>query len=418
MSSVIKVEGLGKSYFISHRQGEGYATLRERLGRRCSRDRAATSTEMFWALHDVNFEIAQGEKVGVVGRNGAGKSTLLKILSRITPPTLGRVTLNGRVASLLEVGTGFHPELTGRENIFLNGAILGMRRREIRTRFDQIVEFAEIERFLDTPVKRYSSGMYTRLAFAVAAHLDSDILLLDEVLAVGDALFQKKCLSRIDDLKSAGRTVLLVSHNMASIQSVCERAILLEQGGVVMDATVDQTVERYLKGISEAGGGDLSVAHAPRGEELGHQLRIVECALLDGSGEVVDKLRFGEPFAIRMKIRGSRHLVQTTLLVGIDSVRSTERITTLSADYDQLAGDPSGNEVEVTVRVEDFRLRPGLYSIVLGVRRGRVGLDQVPMARVFEVLPLTASGAGLPAAIWGMVDVEGTWRLDDVAGRR
>src|SRR5579862_2610223 len=219
--SIIKVEGIGKKYRIRHKQPERYSALRDVIADkvlnafRPTRIKALATVEDFWALKDVSFEVKRGEVLGIIGHNGAGKSTLLKILSRITKPTIGQVQLRGRVGSLLEVGTGFHPELTGRENIFLNGAILGMRRQEILKKFDQIVEFAEIEQFLDTPVKRYSSGMYVRLAFAVAAHLEPEILIVDEVLAVGDAEFQKKCLGKMDEVsRCAGRTVLVVSHNM------------------------------------------------------------------------------------------------------------------------------------------------------------------------------------------------------------
>src|SRR5712672_2946617 len=232
MTTAISVENLGKKYIISHQVREPYTALRDviahkarQLVSRRGAMEADPSREQFWALKDVSFEIEQGDRVGIIGRNGAGKSTLLKILSRITDPTTGRIAITGRVASLLEVGTGFHPELTGRENIFLNGAILGMRRAEIRSKFDEIVAFAEIERFLDTPVKRYSSGMYVRLAFAVAAHLEPEILIVDEVLAVGDAAFQKKCLGKMSDVAREGRTVLFVSHNMAAINQLCETAV-------------------------------------------------------------------------------------------------------------------------------------------------------------------------------------------------
>ncbi|OQY11694.1 MAG: ABC transporter ATP-binding protein, partial [Desulfobacteraceae bacterium 4572_187] len=232
---IIKAENLGKKYTIGHKTDSGnYVALRDVLMRNAQNLWAKTkdiarrkpvvignTTEEFWALKDLNFEIRKGEAIGIIGRNGAGKSTLLKVLSRITEPSAGRVTLKGRVASLLEVGTGFHPELTGRENIFLNGAILGMKRYEIKAKFDEIVAFAEVERFLDTPVKRYSSGMYVRLAFAVAAHLEPEILLVDEVLAVGDMAFQKKCLGKMGDVAKEGRTILFVSHNLATIQSLC-----------------------------------------------------------------------------------------------------------------------------------------------------------------------------------------------------
>src|SRR5690242_6302520 len=259
---VIRAEGLGKKYLIGHAaEPERYAALRDTLARGAgnmwrrmgdiARGRALLSGEKieeFWALRDVSFEVRRGEVLGIIGRNGAGKSTLLKILSRITEPSEGRVTIDGRVASLLEVGTGFHPELTGRENIFLNGAILGMTRAEIRRRFDEIVAFAEVERFLDTPVKRYSSGMYVRLAFAVAAHLQPEILVVDEVLAVGDAAFQKKCLGKMQDVATGGRTVLFVSHNMAAIARLCRRALLLQQGSVVADGPVQRVVSSYTGG--------------------------------------------------------------------------------------------------------------------------------------------------------------------------
>ena len=260
---VISAEGLGKKYLIGHEARPGrYTALRDviALGARTfvrkARDLASGRSviegdelEEFWALRDVNFEIGRGEVVGIIGRNGAGKSTLLKVLSRITEPTTGRVRVTGRVASLLEVGTGFHAELTGRENIFLNGAILGMRRAEIRAKFDEIVAFAEIDRYLDTPVKRYSSGMYVRLAFAVAAHLEPDILVVDEVLAVGDAEFRKKCMGKMQSVsKSEGRTILFVSHDMSAIQGLCTRALLIKEGHVSLDATPSSCVSAYLGG--------------------------------------------------------------------------------------------------------------------------------------------------------------------------
>ncbi len=254
---IIEVDGLGKRYHLGRGSGGGvgrYRTLRESLNEgarrmltRRNRNGTESEEESFWALKDVSFRVAAGEVVGIIGRNGAGKSTLLKILSRITEPTEGRVTLRGRVASLLEVGTGFHPELTGRENIYLNGAILGMGRQEIRAKFEEIVAFAEVERFLDTPVKRYSSGMYVRLAFAVAAHLEPEILIVDEVLAVGDAEFQKKCLGKMQDVaKGEGRTVLFVSHNMGAITQLCTMALLLKQGKIIHTGNVADVARQYL----------------------------------------------------------------------------------------------------------------------------------------------------------------------------
>jgi len=256
--TVIRVENLGKKYIIGHQQQERYTALRDvlangakSLGRQLltpfGKRTHNPGVEEFWALKDVSFEVKQGDRIGIIGRNGAGKSTLLKILSRITEPTTGRITIKGRVASLLEVGTGFHPELTGRENIYLNGAILGMSRTEIKKKFDEIVTFAEVEKFLDTPVKRYSSGMYVRLAFAVAAHLDPEILVVDEVLAVGDVGFQKKCLGKMGEVsEKEGRTVLFVSHNLTAIRTLCQRAILLQQGILIADESANEAVSKYL----------------------------------------------------------------------------------------------------------------------------------------------------------------------------
>jgi lipopolysaccharide transport system ATP-binding protein len=284
---VIRVEGLGKTYNLHHDQSERYMALRDvvacqtkELGRRLlnpftlsgqlrgsQRQASQSQDEEFWALKDVNFEICRGERVGIIGRNGAGKSTLLKILSRITEPTAGRVEIRGRVASLLEVGTGFHPELTGRENIYLNGAILGMTRWEIRSKFDEIVDFAEVERFLDTPVKRYSSGMYVRLAFAVAAHLEPEILVVDEVLAVGDSSFQKKCLGKMEDVaERQGRTVLFVSHNLEAIRRFCQKCIYLRNGLLESFTEADRSIHDYLcseeSGNKEKNPRPLSVGFA------------------------------------------------------------------------------------------------------------------------------------------------------------
>ncbi len=278
--TIISVENVGKRYTLRHKgKGERYTTLRDVIARQAaapfkaigekmrvrsglngSNSNGSTyspsngSVENFWALKDVSFEVKQGDVIGIIGRNGAGKSTLLKILSRITEPTEGRIRIKGRVASLLEVGTGFHPELTGRENVYLNGAILGMSRAEIMAKFDEIVAFAEVEKFLDTPVKRYSSGMYVRLAFAIAAHLEPEILIVDEVLAVGDVEFQKRCLGKMHDVATGGRTVLFVSHNMAAIRNLCQRAMLLRQGRLAILADVDECIAAYESSMSGLAG--------------------------------------------------------------------------------------------------------------------------------------------------------------------
>ncbi len=258
MNPIIRVQNLGKKYQIGSREaayGTARETLMAALRSPIRKLRGADSRgETIWALRDLNFEVKPGEVVGIIGRNGAGKSTLLKILSRVAEPTTGHVELYGRVGSLLEVGTGFHPELTGRENIFLNGSILGMARSEIQAKFDQIVSFAEIEKFIDTPVKRYSSGMYVRLAFAVAAHLEPEILIVDEVLAVGDTAFQKKCLGKVGDIAREGRTVIFVSHNMSAVQRLCTRGVLLEEGRIQKDGSISETISHYLRtGLEQQG---------------------------------------------------------------------------------------------------------------------------------------------------------------------
>lgn len=273
MSAIIEVKNLSKKYQISHRQG-GYVALRDVLtsvlkhplaffGSKAKAAIGRGGKEEFWALKDINFEVQQGEVVGIIGHNGAGKSTLLKILSKITPPTTGEIRLRGRVGSLLEVGTGFHPELTGRENIFMNGAILGMLRSEIIRKFDAIVEFAGIEQFIDTPVKFYSSGMYVRLAFSVAAHMEPDILIIDEVLAVGDAEFQRKCLGKMEEVtRKDGRTILFVSHNLAAVKKLCSRCIVLDKGGVVFVGETEQALAEYTSrqsaGTLKANQGDYN----------------------------------------------------------------------------------------------------------------------------------------------------------------
>src|SRR4249919_1775753 len=273
--TVIKVEGLGKKYIIGHQAKGGYKTFRDQIGdnfktvfsktkKMLSGQMVVEGDEMeeFWALKDVSFEVKQGETLGIIGRNGAGKSTLLKILSRITEPTSGRVEMRGRIRSLLEVGTGFHPELTGRENIFMNGSILGMSKREIDRKFDEIVAFAEIDKFIDTPVKHYSSGMYVRLAFAVAAHLEPEILLVDEVLAVGDINFQKKCIGKMGDVARAGRTVILVSHQLNQIRRLCHRALWIDDGGLRLDGHTHEVVSAYESAMARGDSNGRSQTRA------------------------------------------------------------------------------------------------------------------------------------------------------------
>jgi homopolymeric O-antigen transport system ATP-binding protein len=321
MSLAIKAQGLSKRYRIGELQA-AYGTLRESMTHAAKRmvgREHRPHEEEIWALDDVSFDVREGEALGVIGRNGAGKSTLLKVLTRITTPTKGRAEIRGRVGSLLEVGTGFHPELTGRENIYLNGSILGMKRRELTRKLPDIIEFSGIDRFIDTPVKRYSSGMYVRLAFAVAAHLEPEVMLVDEVLAVGDAEFQKRCLGRMEDLNDAGRTVLFVSHNLSAISQLCDRALLLDNGRVVRDGPSAELVAFYLQTV---GGTESARTWADLDSAPGNDLvRMTSARVVDENGVVLDSadvrhpvgieieftvLRYGEPIFPKIKVFDAR----------------------------------------------------------------------------------------------------------------
>jgi lipopolysaccharide transport system ATP-binding protein len=305
---VIRTENLGKQYRIGALQ-EGYKTLRDTLvntakmpvrwARRAIRREPVPAAQMIWALKNINFDVRQGEVLGIIGRNGAGKSTLLKVLSRITEPTTGRVQVSGRVGSLLEVGTGFHPELTGRENVYLNGAILGMRNAEIEQRFDEIVAFSEIEKFIDTPVKHYSSGMFLRLAFAVAAHLNPEVLLVDEVLAVGDDRFQKKCMGKMESVGKEGRTVLFVSHNMNAIHRLCPRVILLEEGGIAADGDTPEVISQYLN--ADRSAADCKEWDSPDQAPGDAAARLKRVRLLDRSGKPRTTFEIREPVQIEVE---------------------------------------------------------------------------------------------------------------------
>ena len=317
---VIRAEGLGKKYLLRHEQErERYVALRDVLARgarslwRRTADlarrvppAAGGAVEEFWALRDIDFEVRRGEVLGIIGRNGAGKSTLLKILSRIVEPSAGRVTIRGRVASLLEVGTGFHPELTGRENIFLNGAILGMTRAEIRRKFDAIVDFAEVEKFIDTPVKRYSSGMYVRLAFAVAAHLEPEIIVVDEVLAVGDAEFQRKCLGKMSEVAEGGRTVLFVSHNMGAIRALTHRCLLIDAGRVRADSSAPEAVELYLTHAARGIEGGVFVRGEPPASRPFHVRQVT--TRREPDSEPMNQFDCDQPFTIRVDYAATRRV--------------------------------------------------------------------------------------------------------------
>jgi lipopolysaccharide transport system ATP-binding protein len=313
----IHTEKLSKAYKIHHSAEKArYKTIQESILSLPKRVFASKDTsELFWALKDISFEIMQGERVGIIGRNGAGKSTLLKLLSKITEPTSGEAIILGRVASLLEVGTGFHPELSGRENIFMNGAILGMTRSEIKAKFDEIVAFAEVEKFIDTPVKRYSSGMYVRLAFAVAAHLEPEILLVDEVLAVGDSEFQKKCLGKMGEVTQSGRTILFVSHNMAAIQQLCNRGIVLHEGKVSFIGDTQAAVSYYAQNVKTYESADL----AGRKDRKGAQwLRFYRIAFLDSADNEISQVLSGQDLNLRFYYKSDRIINSATVNIAFN----------------------------------------------------------------------------------------------------
>jgi lipopolysaccharide transport system ATP-binding protein len=388
MTHACRVHQLGKRYRVSRGRPRGhinYRTLREDLIRlamapwRRFRERpVGDRDEDFWALRELNFEIQPGDVVGIIGRNGAGKSTLLKILSRITKPTTGEVELRGRVGSLLEVGTGFHPELTGRENIDLNGAILGMSRREIGRKFDQIVAFAEVERFLDMPVKRYSSGMYVRLAFAVAAHLEPEILIVDEVLAVGDLAFQRKCLGRMQEVGRTGSTVLFVSHNMPAVESLCTRAILLEGGRVVRDGCVSDVIDDYRR---------RTMALQPNGgAKFDGPGRVFQSVmLLDAGGNPTNFLPLGGAFHLRIGLETPERIEYPTVGIGIDDISDQRMLTVLTPRSGDIIRELNGR-CAVDCRIPQFPLAPGDYSVKLSVSSGAHELDAQERALYFTVM--------------------------------
>lgn len=389
----IKVENLGKSYTIGHNthEGESYTALRDVIVRdaknfiRTTRDMLqgksiiqGDEVEEFWALKDVSFEIKQGDRVGIIGRNGAGKSTLLKVLSRITEPTKGRVQINGRVASLLEVGTGFHPELTGRENIYLNGAILGMSRREIQKKFDEIIDFAEVEKFLDTPVKRYSSGMYVRLAFAVAAHLEPEILIVDEVLAVGDVQFQEKCLGKMKDVGADGRTLIFVSHNMAAISNLCELGILLDRGSLATIGNIQECIKHY-GGLNQnkiVDSVDLVSSRRPHANLLNSKARFLSAEFVTTSDGKFGCYAFGEEIELVICIKVIEKLRALEVGLSIFNENEVELITLLSSDL--IAPENIGPGIyNFRVMLPDLLLLPGIYSVGMGIRSslGNVQLE-------------------------------------------
>lgn len=367
MAVVIRVEGLGKRYALAH-QTKTYATLRDTLvdglKRLVGRGSAADASEEFWALKDIDFEIHAGAKVGIIGRNGAGKSTLLKILSRIVQPSTGRVRIRGRVASLLEVGTGFHPELSGRDNIYFNGVLLGMTRAEIRARFDEIVAFAEIEKFLDTPVKHYSSGMYVRLGFAVAAHIEPEIFIVDEVLAVGDAQFQKKCMGKMEEIGQEGRTVLFVSHSMSSVLQLTEQAVVLDRGRMAAFAPTQECVTAYLSLNGQR--------HEAR--DLDGRVPWLRVGYF-GYQAPPTPPRFNQPLRFQLRLELQRPLPEFLLTINLANTVGAHLVTACGMGGPLAAGSHS-----LELELSDHRLLSGTYFVRLVIWQEHILLlrkDQV-----------------------------------------
>jgi lipopolysaccharide transport system ATP-binding protein len=420
----IRVDGLAKQYRLGEMNGAfSYGSLRETIATAASgswrRLRGTTATggdaapTHIWALRDVSFSVAPGEVVGIIGRNGAGKSTLLKILSRITRPTEGQAEFRGRLGSLLEVGTGFHPELTGRDNIYLNGAILGMRRADIERRFDAIVAFSEIGRFLDTPVKRYSSGMYVRLAFAVAAHLEPDILVVDEVLAVGDSEFQKKCIGRMQTVVGEGRTVLFVSHNMAAVKSLCSRVILLEGGRVAADGNVDEIIDRYL-GTRRPNGDQGWVPDDVQRSGTGEG-RIRKVELTSAEGDVISQVYLGQRFRVEISVEMTSPM--PNLFAGVGA--STLDGTPVAYSYSNERGQPLWNLEPGWHRIVvdiDVTLLPRLYvlDVIIARSDGRQ-LDYIE--HVLEFTALSVAKNGRDVYPWpnarGFIRPDARWQAPD-----
>ncbi len=390
-NTVIQVENLAKKYVITHQEQGIYSyktirgamteaakSLKNVLNPNFKKDVEETREE-FWALKDVSFEIKQGDKVAIIGRNGAGKSTLLKVLSRITEPTRGSVRIKGRVASLLEVGTGFHPELTGRENIFLNGAILGMSKVEIKRKFDEIVEFSEIEKFLDTPVKRYSSGMYVRLAFAVAAHLEPEILIVDEVLAVGDASFQKKCLGKMGEVAEGGRTIIFVSHNMQAVRRLCSQAIYLERGISKKINNIEEAIQLY-SAQSSTSSFDINLDSVRRtNSEFGQKARLLRIRLAPGTS-----FSYGEPIQLIFTVQCFREVSDLAIGIGFDTVDGN-RVMTLDSDHDQPTLELPIGIHEVQFYIDRNPLHPNVYSVSMAIHSSTYPMDVVAGTLTWEV---------------------------------
>ncbi len=416
MTAAIVADSISKQYRLG--QMNHRALLREAFSNLLRNLRGPSAGETLWALRDVSFSIEQGEVVGIIGRNGAGKSTLLKILSRITYPTSGSMSVRGRLASLLEVGTGFHEELSGRENIYLNGSILGMRKREIDQRLDSIVEFADVERFLDTPVKRYSSGMRLRLGFAVAAHLDPDVLLVDEVLAVGDAGFQKKCLGAMSSLHAGGRTVLFVSHNLTAVENLCTRAIWIDGGKVREDGDARRVIQSYLATFSEASCFQTDLTGITQRKGSG-EARFTRMEFLDDVGQPVDCIRSGMNVTLRLHFQVNARLVEPHFGVEIYTNTGTmvTSLNTWTTGYNIEQLDAGSGYVDV--QVDGLNLNPDRYHVSLWLASvGPKYYDHLELALTLDVEPADVHHAGRSMAkYFGIVFLPCRWQGGDGLSR-
>jgi lipopolysaccharide transport system ATP-binding protein len=379
----LSLRGVGKSYNVAGRQS---TTLAEQVADWVGRARTSSEASRFWALRDVTCEIGKGEIVGLVGRNGAGKSTLLKVITGVTAPSTGDIDIYGRIGSLLEVGTGFHPELTGRENVFLNGAFIGMRRAEIRQRFDEIVEFSGVESFLDLPIKRYSSGMAVRLAFAVAAHLDADILLVDEVLAVGDQAFQDKCLGKMREVRQReGRTVLFVSHNLAAVASLCTRALLLQGGRVIADADAPEICRVYGAGVAATSSDEVDLTGVPRMKRAAARFSAVRVTGVDAGGHATDGVVSGGSIEITLTVSADQRVSRAVAGVDIMDERGRPAAGVSTDSRDAWFDVEAGGERRITLTLRDVELRAGAYTLGLTLRTMAEVLDEVDAVVRFEV---------------------------------
>ena len=375
-------------------------------------DREHAGGDYVLALKDINFEVKQGEVLGIIGKNGAGKSTLLKLLSQVTSPTTGSIKVKGRIAALLEVGTGFHPELTGRENVFLNGAILGMTKREIKSKLDEIVDFSGCAKYIDTPVKRYSSGMTVRLGFAVAAHLDPEILIVDEVLAVGDAEFQKKCIGKMKEVSGEGRTVIFVSHNMASIQNLCTSAILLTNGEIAQKGKVKDIIEMYIHENVMNSGNDKIIENKRANHQLGEQLKFSSVGVLNSKGKLSDSILFREPFSIILGGEIYENLEGLSFGVKISMSDDTSLLASLSEEVDiyyNLKKNDSNFNIKVNFQ-DRLILSPGKYLLSISVRKGKESLDFLGNCLSFNVSDVPFN-KGLPhTGTWVPIVGQPEWK--------